>query len=695
MRDVISINKLNVTSTVGFDRFKNTNAEPLVVDIQCSTSVQNDLDKSINYASLTNSINQACSGTYSNLNSLATAISRATFSYQGVEALNLKLSKCKGLLKGVVQYEQVQDAGCAFNDTYHVSGIDVDTIIGIHPWERQFKQKVVLDVSVPGTDYSHILLLIENLINFLQNSSYHVLEHLALDAAKLAVVQLAHPSITIKAAKPSALTFADSASVQVTRTAADYNVSPNVLEDHPRTTTAVLSLGSNLGNKKAHIHSALSQLEKRGVGNVVDTSHLYATAPMYVHDQPAFLNGVCKITTALHPHTLLDSLKEIERDLGRDMEGQVKGPRPIDLDILLYGEECVHTDTLRVPHAGMRERAFVLRPLADILPNYTPITHSLTTTQALQRIGDGDNAVQLVLPVGDRLFSLRGRRWVMAILNCTPDSFSDGGLNFTLEDALANATRMVQEGADILDVGGMSTRPNAPDVSAHDEVHRVVPLIKTLRSQHPDVLISVDTFRASVARAAVEAGADIVNDVSGGMADEGMLETVADLGVPYILMHMRGDSSTMTSLTQYDAGVVEGVKGEIQQRMQKAMESGIRRWNIIIDPGLGFAKDVNGNLDILRNLSQFGGRCTSSDASLDTMTPTLTPSPNLKLSHMPLLVGHSRKAFIGKLTNVDTAKDRVAGTAATTMAALAGGADIVRVHDIKESVDVAKMARAM
>lgn len=174
MRDVISINKLNVTSTVGFDRFKNTNAEPLVVDIQCSTSVQNDLDKSINYASLTNSINQACSGTYSNLNSLATAISRATFSYQGVEALNLKLSKCKGLLKGVVQYEQVQDAGCAFHDTYHVSGIDVDTIIGIHPWERQFKQKVVLDVSVPGTDYSHILLLIENLINVRQYPNFHL-----------------------------------------------------------------------------------------------------------------------------------------------------------------------------------------------------------------------------------------------------------------------------------------------------------------------------------------------------------------------------------------------------------------------------------------------------------------------------------------------------------------------------------------
>lgn len=501
-------------------------------------------------------------------------------------------------------------------------------------------------------------------------------------------MDLAHSRITIKAAKPSALTFAESASVQVTRTAADYKV----VEEAGKfdgATKVVLSLGSNLGNKKQNIQNALSQLEQRGLGRVADTSLLYSTAPMYVENQPAFLNGVCKLSTTLTPHALLAALKDLERDLGRDLNGQVKGPRPIDLDILLYGGETVASDTLNIPHIGIHERAFVLRPLCDIIPSHIPPTHSLTPSQALQRLND--DSVKLVLPVRDKLISLRDKRWVMGILNCTPDSFSDGGRNYTLDDAYANAVKMIEHGVDILDVGGMSTRPNAPDVPAQEEAERVAPLIRRLRDQYPDILISVDTFRASVARAAVEAGADIVNDVSGGLADERMFETVAKLGVPYILMHMRGDSSTMTSLTHYQDGVVEGVKKEIQERVKIAIESGIRRWNIIIDPGLGFAKDLDGNLEILRHLYDFGGRLSSNNNS----SGLLTSSPYLDLSHMPLLVGHSRKAFIGKLTDVSVAKDRVAGTAATTMAALAGGADIVRVHDVKESVEVAKMAQAM
>lgn len=162
MRDVISVNKLSVAGRVGFDRFRNPAVEPLLLDVHCRTNVQKDLDKSINYASLTSTINEACGESYSSLKSLATAISNAAFSYQGVEALNLKLTKAKGLLKGVLHYEEEVN-GTQRVSTCRVTGIDVDTIIGIHPWERQFKQKVVMDVTIPGAECSSVL--IERLIH--------------------------------------------------------------------------------------------------------------------------------------------------------------------------------------------------------------------------------------------------------------------------------------------------------------------------------------------------------------------------------------------------------------------------------------------------------------------------------------------------------------------------------------------------
>ncbi|TIB78562.1 hypothetical protein E3Q23_00784 [Wallemia mellicola] len=622
---------------------------------------------------------------YDSLPALSSAISSAAFSYQGVEALNLRLSKSKGLLKGELSYEENYDNGECVSIT-KISNIDVDIIIGIHPWERQFKQKVLLDLTIKGNhDYN---LLIQRLVEFLEQSDYHVLENLALDAARLAIVDLKLPEVTIKAAKPSALTFADSASVQVTRTSKDFNIIENVTAS--QATPVVLSFGSNLGNQKLNIQKALNLLESRGVAKVVDTSFLYQTKPMYVIDQPTFLNGVCKISTSLTPHGLLKSIKEIEEDLGRDLGGPVKGPRPIDLDILVFGDQKVNDDVLNIPHIGISERSFVLKPFCDVLPDFIPPGHLLTSTEALQRLND--DSIKMALAVGQKLISLRDKRWVMGILNCTPDSFSDGGLNYTLEDSYKNAVKMIEDGVDFIDVGGMSTRPNAPDVEPEVEIDRVVPIIAKLRKEYPEVIISVDTFRAAVAKAAVEAGADIINDVSGGLADEDMFKTVAELGVPYILMHMRGDSRTMTSLTHYSEGVVEGVKHEMQERLKMALESGIRRWNIIIDPGLGFAKDVDGNLDILRNLDAFGGRSTKQDNKSNGF---LTQEAHLELANMPLLIGHSRKKFIGTITDVGTAKDRVAGTAATTMAALSGGADIVRVHDVKETIDVTKMAQAM
>jgi 2-amino-4-hydroxy-6-hydroxymethyldihydropteridine diphosphokinase/dihydropteroate synthase len=267
---------------------------------------------------------------------------------------------------------------------------------------------------------------------------------------------------------------------------------------------------------------------------------------------------------------------------------------------------------------------------------------------------------------------------VMAILNLTPDSFSDGGVHPSNPASLLPTLRaFISAGATILDIGGQSTRPNAPEVSIDDEVSRVLPTIQLIRSrpEFDSLAISIDTYRAAVATAAVTAGANIINDVSAGTMDPNMLPAAAKLGVTIILMHMRGTPSTMTTLTSYPHGLITTLASELSDRVRPAEEAGIYRWRIILDPGIGFAKNHNQNLEILRGL----GELRECDG----------------LKGFPWVVGASRKGFIGRITGVKEASERVWGTAGTVAAAVQGGADVVRVHDVREMVEVVKVADAI
>jgi dihydropteroate synthase len=258
----------------------------------------------------------------------------------------------------------------------------------------------------------------------------------------------------------------------------------------------------------------------------------------------------------------------------------------------------------------------------------------------------------------------------MAVINVTPDSFSDGGKYYTVDKALEQALKCIADGADILDIGGQSTRPNAPEITAEEEIERVVPVIKAIRASNSTVAISIDTFRASVARAAITAGADIINDVSGGTRDPKMLMTMAELKCPVVLMHMRGDAATMTKLTDYKGDVIKAVREDLEKLVISAMKAGVYRWNIIVDPGIGFAKTAEQSYELLTNLKLI----TSGD-----------------LNGIPMLVGPSRKSFIGGVID-KPAEDRVWGTAAAVCVCVQGGAHIVRIHDVKEMVDVVKVA---
>ena len=277
---------------------------------------------------------------------------------------------------------------------------------------------------------------------------------------------------------------------------------------------------------------------------------------------------------------------------------------------------------------------------------------------------------------------------VMSIMNTTPDSFSDGKLNTSDPQRLREtAAAHIAAGATIIDVGGQSSRPNAPDVTAEEEIGRVLPAIAAIRSlpEAKGVAISVDTYRAAVAEAAVNAGAHIVNDISAGALDPQMLSTVARLGCTYVMMHMRGTPATMQNPENctYKKELRGEILKELRSRVALAIEAGIRRWRIILDPGIGFAKTQDQNLVLLRK-------------GLFSRNTTITSEGRVRgLRCMPQLIGSSRKGFIGSITGVKEPRDRIFGTAAAVTASIRLGADIVRVHDVQEMVQVAKMADAI
>jgi dihydropteroate synthase len=288
--------------------------------------------------------------------------------------------------------------------------------------------------------------------------------------------------------------------------------------------------------------------------------------------------------------------------------------------------------------------------------------------------------------MGENTFSIRALEntrptHIMSILNTTPDSFSDGGDNLPTDEIALRKTisSHIRAGATIIDIGGQSSRPNAADVTAEEEIQRVLPAIKIIKSlpEGFNTCISVDTYRASVARKAIEAGAHIINDISGGLLDADMLSTVGRLGCTVCLMHMRGTPATMTSAENcsYPDGLIPTIAKELLDRVRAAEKAGIRRWRIVLDPGIGFAKTTEQNLEILRRMSE------------------LRSWPGLV--GFPWLLGSSRKGFIGKITGVKDAKERTWGTAATVAAAVQGGADMVRVHDVAEMSRVTKMSDAI
>ncbi|MCG2709880.1 MAG: dihydropteroate synthase [Thermodesulfovibrionales bacterium] len=261
------------------------------------------------------------------------------------------------------------------------------------------------------------------------------------------------------------------------------------------------------------------------------------------------------------------------------------------------------------------------------------------------------------------------KTYLMGILNVTPDSFSDGGRYFDRTLAIKRAYEMVEEGADIIDIGGESTRPGSEPVPLQEEIARTIPVIEEI-SKKIKVPISIDTYKAEVAKRALDAGASIVNDISGLRFDPEMPKVVSQYKVPVVIMHIKGTPKNMQANPQYEALIPE-VMDYLRESIRLAVESGIAEDKIIIDPGIGFGKTYDHNLEIIKKLREF------------------------TLLEKPLLVGPSRKAFIGKILGDAPASERLEGTAAAVAISILNGANIIRVHDVKEMKRVALVADAV
>ncbi len=275
---------------------------------------------------------------------------------------------------------------------------------------------------------------------------------------------------------------------------------------------------------------------------------------------------------------------------------------------------------------------------------------------------------EYIFQVSGKDFTLGLRTWIMRVLNVTPDSFSDGNQYFDKDEAIKKGLHLVEEGSDIIDIGGESTRPGSEPIPAEEEILRTLPVITALRKR-TDVLISIDTTKSEVARAALDAGADIINDISALRFDSRMASLAAQEDVPIILMHMKGTPQTMQVKPSYEDALLE-IKAFLKESIERAVSSGIKREKIIIDPGIGFGKRLKDNLTLINNLDV------------------------LEDLGQPILIGVSRKSFIGTILG-SAPQERLEGTIASAILSVIHGAHILRVHDVASVKKAVRVAEAI
>ncbi len=410
-----------------------------------------------------------------------------------------------------------------------------------------------------------------------------------------------------------------------------------------------LGVGSNLGDRMSNLRSALDALTAQGIRIGRVSPIVESPAQLLPGADPAwnkpFLNLAVRAQTSLSPFDVLERAKRIEAELGRDVTHRW-APRPVDIDILLCGDERIDTDTLTVPHPEIRNRAFVLTPLAALNPRLR--IPGLGSRNVLEISRESGHQIPL---------------W-MGIVNVTPDSFSDGGRYQAWPDAQTHIAALVGSGAQIIDLGAESTRPGAAALSADEEWLRLAHVLEPLLETHADDPLrprfSVDTYHPAVAQRALELGADVINDVS-GLTNPEMVDLAASHEAEFVAMHslsLPADPAMTIAAAEDPLGVLDRW---LSERLEAWTRAGLDPGRIVFDPGVGFGKTALQSLEILRHVGQFQ-------------------------SHgLRLLVGHSRKSFMRGFAD-DVERSRDLTTVGASMSLITQGVDILRVHNVAAHV---------
>ncbi|AMD19565.1 HCL586Wp [Eremothecium sinecaudum] len=513
---------------------------------------------------------------------------------------------------------------------------------------------------------------------------------------------------------------------------------------------AILAFGSNIGDRFANIERALAFLNEAPKVKVLRVSSLFESVPMYYRDQDIFLNGVVEISTELEPEELLKLCKDIEYNKMNRFKEFDNGPRVIDLDIIRYKNSenedvLVTTKDLVIPHPRILERTFVLEPLCELVSvnDRHPITAEPyhNHLKQLYSKGNKEDLLWKVVPLptlknnergsnrflrfkrefipdvftGELIPRSNSETYVMGILNVTPDSFSDGcedykNVTAVIERAKAMVNCVLSLHSNVIvDIGGCSTRPGSLPATLEEELERTIPIIRALRKcdeiPQEKLIISIDTFRSEVARQAVEAGIDIINDISGGQLDPEILSVAAaNPHVAYVLSHNRfkktdiedskpsSDTETGDEVSEFILGAsnnsketsfIRGLCSELADFYLLAMKHGVKRWQLILDPGIGFGKVGSQNMDIIRQ------------TPLVKNYSCLKGAEYVSFCNIPVLLGPSRKKFIGTIIQEVDAGQRDFATGAIVACSVGFDADIVRVHDVVNCSKTTKLADAL
>lgn len=565
--------------------------------------------------------------------------------------------------------------------------------IGCFDFKKAQPLLISLELQLPNIngnlfdfDISHFFLDIKK---FFDGAFYKTLECLTNSLVEYVEQRYCFVKIRVYVQKMSGIS---TYGIKIERKTIHYTKLNSVYLQDGKKHVAYLAVGTNLGDKMRNIHNALKMLP--AFCRILDTSFLYSTKykGKFECPHPDFLNCVLKIETELAPMDLLRAVKEIESDLHR-VKSKDNDNRTIDLDIIFYDNRVFNSDLLVIPHPRMHLREFVLRPLSDINPYFIHPVFKISLLELLGRVISNINPelpkpyvlnelpfceVKRVTAIGSNLFSW-DKTHLMGILNITPDSFSDGNLYFnSIEKAVEHAKKMKDDGADVIDIGGVSTRPGADPVPGEEEYRRVIPVIEKLVEEIPNACLSIDTTNPCIAEKCLKLGVSLINNVSGLNLNVDLYKVAANYQVPIVLMHSRGTPKTMMNMAKtYDeSNFSESIAAEMNDILDTALKSGVYRWNIILDPGIGFAKDGKQNIGLIKVFQK--------------------TSP---FAEYPCLVGHSRKRFISEWSAVSESHfnncdhhERVWGTIGLSSILAYKNVFMLRVHDVKENKLAVKMA---